>query len=112
MQTSTDRILTTHVGSIPRPDELTDILYKIEFNEPYENNNFISLLKNSVANIVSNQLDWGLDIINDGEMGKTGYATYIQQRLDGFSGESASIRFDDMSNFPEIPKESSKSRRN
>jgi 5-methyltetrahydropteroyltriglutamate--homocysteine methyltransferase len=57
MQTSTDRILTTHVGSIPRPNELTDILYKIEFNEPYENNNFISLLKNSVANIVSNQLD-------------------------------------------------------
>ena len=108
MQTSTDRILTTHVGSMPRPEELTEILYKIEFNEPYENNNFIALLESSVSSIVSAQIEWGLDIINDGEMGKTGYSTYIQQRLDGFSGESASIRFDDMSNFPEYRRNQAK----
>ena len=108
MQTSTDRILTTHVGSMPRPEELTEILYKIEFNEPYENNSFIALLESSVSSIVSAQIEWGLDIINDGEMGKTGYSTYIQQRLDGFSGESASIRFDDMSNFPEYRRNQAK----
>ena len=108
MQTSIDRILTTHVGSMPRPEELTEILYKIEFNEPYENTSFIALLESSVGSIVSTQIEWGLDIINDGEMGKTGYATYIQQRLDGFSGESASIRFDDMSNFPEYRRNQAK----
>ena len=91
MKTSTEKILTTHVGSIPRPIELSEILYKVEFQEPYN----------------TDQIGWGLDIINDGEMSKTGYATYIQQRLDGFSGESKSIRFDDMSNFPEYRKSQS-----
>ena len=105
MQTSTDRILTTHVGSMPRPDDLADLLFKVEFDEPYDHDEFDRSVRAAVADIVAKQCEWGLDIINDGEMGKTGYATYIQQRLDGFSGESASIRFDDMTNFPEYRRE-------
>jgi 5-methyltetrahydropteroyltriglutamate--homocysteine methyltransferase len=108
MQTSTDRILTTHVGSMPRPEDLADLLYKVEFGEPYDQSEFERSVREAVGDIVAKQRDWGLDIINDGEMGKTGYATYIQQRLDGFSGESASIRFDDMTNFPEYRREQAK----
>ena len=108
MQTSTDRILTTHVGSIPRPEALAELLYKIEFNEPYDRDEFERSVHDAVTDIVAQQSAWGLDIVNDGEMGKTGYATYIQQRLDGFSGESASIRFDDMTNFPEYRREQAK----
>ena len=108
MQTSTDRILTTHVGSMPRPEDLTDLLLKVEFGEPYNQDEFERSVRGAVTNIVAKQREWGLDIINDGEMGKTGYATYIQQRLAGFSGESASIRFDDMTNFPEYRREQAK----
>ncbi len=104
MKTSTEKILTTHVGSMPRPIELSEILYKVEFQEPYNREAFEKITKESVVSTVNNQINWGLDIINDGEMSKTGYATYIQQRLHGFSGESKSIRFDDMSNFPEYRK--------
>jgi len=108
MQTSTDRILTTHVGSMPRPEDLAELLYKVEFSEPYDAEEFERSVREAVTDIVAKQREWGLDIINDGEMGKTGYATYIQQRLDGFSGESASIRFDDMTNFPEYRREQAK----
>ncbi len=108
MQTSTDRILTTHVGSMPRPEALADLLYKVEFNQPYDPDEFERSAREAVGDIVAKQREWGFDIINDGEMAKTGYATYIQQRLDGFSGESASIRFDDMSNFPEYRREQAK----
>lgn len=108
MQTSTDRILTTHVGSMPRPEDLADLLFKVEFSEPYDADEFERSVREAVTDIVAEQREWGLDIINDGEMGKTGYATYIQQRLDGFSGESASIRFDDMTNFPEYRREQAK----
>ena len=108
MQTSTDRILTTHVGSLPRPEALAELLYKVEFEEPYDADEFDRSVSQAVTDIVAKQREWGLDIINDGEMGKTGYATYIQQRLDGFSGESTSIRFDDMTNFPEYRREQAK----
>ena len=108
MQTSTDRILTTHVGSMPRPEALAELLYKVEFEEPYDADEFDRSVSQAVTDIVAKQREWGLDIINDGEMGKTGYATYIQQRLDGFSGESTSIRFDDMTNFPEYRREQAK----
>ncbi len=108
MRTSTDRILTTHVGSMPRPEVLADLLYKVEFNQPYDHDEFERSVGEAVADIVAKQSAWGLDIVNDGEMGKTGYATYIQQRLEGFSGESASIRFDDMTNFPEYRREQAK----
>ena len=100
MKRSTDRILTTHVGSLPRPQDLEDLLYKVEFGEDYDAAEFDKVVTRAVADIVAAQRKWGLDIINDGEMSKTGYATYIQQRLDGFSGDSPSVRFDDLSGFP------------
>jgi 5-methyltetrahydropteroyltriglutamate--homocysteine methyltransferase len=93
---------------MPRPEDLTDLLLKVEFGEPYDQDEFERSVRGAVTNIVAKQREWGLDIINDGEMGKTGYATYIQQRLAGFSGESESIRFDDMTNFPEYRREQAK----
>ncbi|MBT5572261.1 MAG: cobalamin-independent methionine synthase II family protein [Alphaproteobacteria bacterium] len=100
MKISSDRILTTHVGSLPRPAKLEDLLYKVEFEEPYDPAELDVAVTEAVAEMVTQQRSWGLDIINDGEMSKTGYATYIQQRLGGFSGDSPSVRFDDLSNFP------------
>ena len=100
MEISSDRILTTHVGSLPRPANLEDLLYKVEFEEPYDSLELDAAVTEAVAEMVTQQRSLGLDIINDGEMSKTGYATYIQQRLGGFSGDSPSVRFDDLSNFP------------
>ena len=84
MKTSTDRILTTHVGSLPRPEKLESLLYKVEFGEDYDPAELDQAATEAVAEMVAQQRSWGLDIINDGEMSKTGYATYIQQRLGGF----------------------------
>ena len=75
MQHSKDRILTTHVGSLPRPQDLEDLLYKVEFGENYDADAFDATVTRAVADIVAAQREWGLDVINDGEMSKTGYAT-------------------------------------
>ena len=84
MKHSTDRILTTHVGSMPRPPELRAMLDARQALEPYDEAAMAALVKESVANIVREQADVGLDIINDGEQYKTGWSGYIRDRLGGF----------------------------
>ena len=84
MRHSTDRILTTHVGSMPRPPELRAMLDAKQALEPYDEAAMANLVKESVANIVRQQADVGLDIINDGEQYKTGWSGYIRDRLSGF----------------------------
>ena len=100
MRTSGDRILTTHVGSLPRPDALAALLLAKEHGEDYDRDALDRLTEKAVRDAVADQRAIGLDIVNDGEVGRTGYATYIQDRLSGFSGESPSLRFDDLSDFP------------
>ncbi len=88
MRTSTDRILTTHVGSLPRPAKVTGFLVKKEYGETYDHDAYDRCMEHAVNRVVGEQLEIGMDIVNDGEMSKTGYATYIQDRLSGFSGDS------------------------
>jgi len=88
MQRSTDRILTTHVGSLPRPDDLCAMLLAKEKGEQVDAAAFDALAAKAVEAVVRRQVEAGVDIVSDGEMAKPGYATYIKDRLTGFSGDS------------------------
>ena len=105
MRTSGARILTTHVGSLPRPDALAPLLLAKEHGADYDRDALDRLTEDAVRDAVAAQRAMGLDIVNDGEVGRTGYATYIQDRLSGFSGESPSLRFDDLGDFPEYRRQ-------
>lgn len=95
MKTSQERILTTHVGSLPRPPELKQLLVKKDQGEPYDADELAQLVSQAVADIVRRQRVVGVDIVNDGEMSKPGYSTYIADRLTGFAGhEPAKPRLD------------------
>ena len=87
MKLSTDRILTTHVGSLPRPDDLLPLLVKKERGEPYDKDAFEQAVRRAVVDVVKRQQEVGVDVVSDGEMSKPSYATYIQERLTGFGGE-------------------------
>jgi 5-methyltetrahydropteroyltriglutamate--homocysteine methyltransferase len=95
MKTSTDRILTTHVGSLPRPAALRELLVKKDKGETYDKAALDGAVTQAVADIVRRQADAGVDIVDDGEMSKPGYSTYIADRLTGFAGhEPAKPRLD------------------
>jgi 5-methyltetrahydropteroyltriglutamate--homocysteine methyltransferase len=95
MQTSQDRILTTHTGSLPRPPMLRELLVKKDQGQPYDTAELARLTREAVAAIVRRQAEVGVDIINDGEMSKPGYSTYVADRLTGFAGhEPAKPRLD------------------
>jgi 5-methyltetrahydropteroyltriglutamate--homocysteine methyltransferase len=87
VKTSTDRILTTHVGSLPRPQPLVELLIKKDRDEPYDRAEFEAQVKQAVADIVARQVAIGIDVVSDGETSKIGYATYVHERLTGFGGE-------------------------
>lgn len=96
------KILTTHVGSLPRSQELSELIFLKDKNEEFDEVNFNSVIKKNVDDVVKRQLDVGIDIISDGEMSKISYATYIKERVTGFSGESerrAPADLDDYSEY-------------
>src|SRR5690348_10209452 len=82
------RILTTHTGSLPRPDDLVDLLYRHDAGQLEDIDGLHSRVREAVAEVVQLQLRHGVDIVNDGELGKVGYVTYIRDRLTGFDGPS------------------------
>ena len=86
MKTSQDRILTTHVGSLPRPPELRQLLVRKDQGEPYDTDELARRARQAVVDIVRRQAAVGVDIVNDGEMSKPGYSTYVADRLSGFAG--------------------------
>src|SRR6266853_38 len=93
MKTSQDRILTTHVGSLPRPPELKELLVRKDQGEAYDKATLDRLTREAVFDIVRRQAATGIDIVNDGEMSKPGYSTYVADRLSGFAGhEPANLR--------------------
>ena len=95
MRTSQDRILTTHVGSLPRPLELRHLLVAKDKGEPYDRAELERQTRDAVLAIVRRQAATGVDIVNDGEMSKPGYSTYVADRLSGFAGhEPAKARLD------------------
>lgn len=84
MKRSTERILTTHTGSLPRPDDLIDLLYAEEAGEIADRRSLRDRVERAVADSVRRQVAVGLDVVNDGEMGKMSYATYVNGRLTGY----------------------------
>ena len=94
------KINTTHVGSLPRSNELSDLLFKKDKKEKVDLVNFDSVVKKDVKRIVKKQIDLGIDFISDGEMSKISYATYVKDRIDGFSGESDRKAPKDLDDFP------------
>jgi len=84
IQNNTDRIQTTHIGSLPRPHALLDMMKARLSGERYDANGFQALLSKSVAQSVRRQVDCGIDFVTDGEFSKPGFFTYIQERLEGF----------------------------
>ena len=88
MKTSTDRILTTHVGSLPRPADLLGLLLKREAGQPYDGDAFEAACAAAVDAIVARQVATGLDVVSDGEMSKPAYSTYMKDRMHGFGGQA------------------------
>ncbi|HXP86749.1 MAG TPA: hypothetical protein VN841_18605 [Bryobacteraceae bacterium] len=86
MKLSTGRVLTTHVGSLPRSRRVVDLLSAQDRGEPYDAAEFDAVMREAVRNTVSLQTDAGIDIVSDGETSKISYATYIRHRLTGFEG--------------------------
>ena len=97
-------ILTTHVGSLPRPKEVSDLLFKRENNQEYDQKHFDDVISNNVFEVVKKQLDIGIDIISDGEMSKISYATYVKDRYSGFAGDSERNPPQDLEKFPNYMK--------
>ncbi|HXS28151.1 MAG TPA: cobalamin-independent methionine synthase II family protein [Steroidobacteraceae bacterium] len=104
MKLSRDRILTTHVGSLPRSGALTGVLLKKERGEAYETGELDRVVREAVLEIVARQVATGIDVVSDGEAGKIGYATYIKDRLAGFGGESTARPHLDLKDHPELRK--------
>ena len=101
MQPSTERILTTHTGSLPRPTDLTALLERLDAGTLPDPAAFAARVRQAVADVVRQQLDAGIDLVNDGEQGKVGYSTYVRHRLTGFGGESVVAGRADWADFPE-----------
>jgi len=98
---STERILTTHTGSLPRPQDLLAMLEAVDAGTLSDVAAFESRVRSAVADIVRQQAQAGVDIVNDGEQGKVGYSTYVRQRLTGFGGQSTVRGRSDWADFPE-----------
>lgn len=107
MRTSQDRILTTHVGSLPRADDLTDVLLRKDRGETDETGEFERRIAAAVTDVVKRQVDVGIDIPSDGEQGKVGYATYMMDRIDGFGGDTPRKPARDLADYPELVKKMS-----
>ena len=83
-QQNTDRILTTHVGSLPRPKDLLDLMKARLAGEVYDQAAYDARVRQAVADCVRRQAETGIDVVSDGEQSKPGFFTYVRERLDGF----------------------------
>ena len=104
MNRSTDRFLTTHTGSLPRPDDLIRTMFAKEEGVPVEAAALDARVALAVEEVVAKQAEAGVDVIDDGEMSKPSYATYIKDRLAGFGGEGNTFVYQDLVDFPRLAK--------
>ncbi|MCA3692008.1 cobalamin-independent methionine synthase II family protein [Aquidulcibacter sp.] len=95
-----DRILTTHVGSLPRSKAVTDLIFAAERGDPIDQAQFDEVIGRAVDETVANQVRVGIDLVSDGEMSKISYATYIKDRITGFDGDSPRTPPSDLEAFP------------
>jgi len=94
------RILTSHVGSLPRSQEVVDFIFARENNEDYDETSFDEVMTKAVHDTVGKQTESGIDIVSDGETSKISYATYVKDRYTGFSGDSPRNAPADLKMFP------------
>jgi 5-methyltetrahydropteroyltriglutamate--homocysteine methyltransferase len=99
---SRDRILTTHVGSLPRNETLSELLVRREAGEPIDAKEMAAEMDRAVRRVVQKQAEAGIDIGNDGEQQRVGFQTYVPQRMSGFAGESKRRRGREFDDFPEL----------
>ena len=102
MKRSIDRILTTHTGSLPRPDRLVELMYAKEEGKPVDARALAACVSDSVREIVARQSMVGVDVVSDGEMSKPSYATYVTERLTGFGGSSDRPKLSDLLDYPNV----------
>jgi 5-methyltetrahydropteroyltriglutamate--homocysteine methyltransferase len=100
MKRSTERFLTTHTGSLPRPDDLIRMMFAREEGVPIDPAALGARVRTAVAEVARKQAEAGLDVINDGEVSKPSYATYVKDRLSGFGGASQALQYQDLVEFP------------
>jgi len=103
MLRSTDRILTTHVGSLPRTQAVTDVLFARAAGKP-EVPGAAAIIANAVKDVVQREVEVGIDVVSDGEMSKISYATYVSERLSGFDGDTPREPGQDLVEFPGLLK--------
>jgi 5-methyltetrahydropteroyltriglutamate--homocysteine methyltransferase len=99
-----DRFLTTHTGSLPRPDDLIRAMFAKEEGVPVDRAALDARIGEAVAEVVNKQTRSGIDLVNDGEMSKPSYATYVKDRLTGFAGSSNTFVYQDLAEFPNLAK--------
>jgi 5-methyltetrahydropteroyltriglutamate--homocysteine methyltransferase len=104
MKRSTDRFLTTHTGSLPRPEDLIRMMYAKEEGVPVDATALSQRVAAAVEEVVRKQAAAGVDVVNDGEMSKPSYATYIKDRLSGFGGAGNTFVYQDLVDFPNLAK--------
>ncbi|MEM9400938.1 MAG: cobalamin-independent methionine synthase II family protein [Pseudomonadota bacterium] len=107
MKTSEDRILTTHVGSLPRSKAVTDVVFAVEQGNTPDNAE--AVIRDAVHEVIARQVSTGVDLVSDGEMSKISYATYIKDRITGFDGDSARQPPSDLEEFPSFLERQAKS---
>ncbi|HTR57924.1 MAG TPA: cobalamin-independent methionine synthase II family protein [Casimicrobiaceae bacterium] len=104
MKRSIERFLTTHTGSLPRPEDLIRSMYAKEEGVPVDPVALAERVASAVEEVVRKQSEAGVDVINDGEMSKPSYATYIKDRLSGFGGSGNTFVYQDLAEFPNLAK--------
>lgn len=100
MRCSSERILTTHVGSLPRSQAVTDVLFARERGEIKDAGAAATVISDAVRDVVRRQVETGVDVVSDGEMNKISYATYIADRFSGFGGDTQREPGQDLVEFP------------
>ena len=104
MEVNLKKILVTHVGSLPRKQEVVDFIFARENNQKYNQDDFDNVMNKAVLETVKKQVNSGVDIVSDGETSKISYATYVKDRYNGFSGDSPRNPPADLKLFPSFLK--------
>ncbi len=104
MKRSESHFLTTHTGSLPRPDDLIRMMYAREEGVPVDPTALGARIRAAVGEVVRKQADAGVSVVSDGELSKPSYATYVKDRLTGFGGASHPLQYRDLVDFPEMAK--------
>src|SRR5580700_10138317 len=102
MKRSTDRILTTHTGSLPRTAKVVELLLAEQKNPGARKEELDAAVREAIAHVVAKQVECGIDVVNDGEQGRTDYTVHVLDRLSGFAGESTPPLGTGDPEFPEL----------